>query len=166
MRGFCAGTRASVKRIARRSQRPQRENYRGNGWSDMRGFCAGTIIDMNMPDRPRTTTRRYTQPVLRAAFSDPCLSHRLSRDVHHLELSALTLIRIPLRDLCAMLSPFRLVLAQKPRCPLKNFPPQSPSVASVTSVRCFSHFARFSHRSPDVHHRIQSRFSLVLGYKL
>ncbi len=46
MRGFCAGTRASVKRIARRSQRG---NYRGNGWSDMRGFCAGTVIDMDMP---------------------------------------------------------------------------------------------------------------------
>ena len=53
-----------------------------------------------------------------------------------------------LRDLCAMLSPIRPVLARKPPCP-PTFRP--PSVAFVTSVRCFPRFAQFSHGSRRVH---------------
>jgi hypothetical protein len=52
------------------------------------------------------------------------------------EISSTT--RISLRDLCAMPSPLRQVLAQKPPGSLKKFHPltPSPSVTSVTSVRC------------------------------
>ena len=49
-----------------------------------------------------------------------------------------------LRDLCAMLSPVCPVLARKPPCPPTLRP---PSVAFVTSVRCFPRFAQFSHGS-------------------
>jgi hypothetical protein len=47
-----------------------------------------------------------------------------------------------LRDLCAMLSPMRAFLAQKPDYPPKSLPRSSlnpPSVTSVTSVRCSFH---------------------------
>ena len=66
---------------------------------------------------------------------------------------------IPLRDLRAlraMLSPLGLLLAQVPRCHRKNFRhrPQSPSVTSVPSVRCFPRWASFSPRCHDVTDRI------------
>ena len=42
-----------------------------------------------------------------------------------------------LRDLCAMLIPLTSFLAQKPRCPPKNFQRLKPNFpSSVTSVRC------------------------------
>ena len=61
-----------------------------------------------------------------------------------------------LRDLCAMLSSLARVLARNARVFTERTiatTPISPSVASVTSVRCFFSFDEFSHRSRAVHNR-------------
>jgi hypothetical protein len=68
---------------------------------------------------------------------------------------------IPLCGLCYV-SPLRLFLARKPRCSRKEPHHQdlhSPSVTSVTSVRCFPYQVCFSHGSLRVH-RSNSRGSL------
>jgi hypothetical protein len=71
-------------------------------------------------------------------------------DVHR---SAFPINPIPLRDLCVMLSPFAWLSHRKPRRSPQRFPPQShpPSVASVTSVRCFPRLPGSRTGSPDVH---------------
>jgi hypothetical protein len=62
----------------------------------------------------------------------------------------------PLRDLCAMLSPIHLVLARELSPFTEDFGhlSESPSVTSVTSVRCFPHSRGFSPgsltRSPKI----------------
>jgi hypothetical protein len=62
--------------------------------------------------------------------------------------------RIPLcglRDLCAMLSPFRAVSRTEANVfiqALSSTNPKSPSVASVSSVRCFLRLMQFLARKP------------------
>ena len=55
-------------------------------------------------------------------------------------------------DLCAMLSPMRVFLAQKPSCPSKSLPQSNlnpPFVTSVTSVRCSSPMRVFLAQKPS-----------------
>jgi hypothetical protein len=131
---------------------------------DLRDLCA--MLSPNCPDaRPEALDVHQKLSVaipkfplcdlhdLCAMLSPNCRDSRPEALDVHQKLSA-AIPKFPLcdlRDLCAMLSPNCPDLAQKPLMFTKSYPPpspNSPSVTSVTSVRCFPRIALMLAQKP------------------